>query len=303
MATIPQANSLRSALRMTANSVALPRDALAAELGSVAARVERELRLQMSLMLAEMRERMSAIELHAERTIAARLAEVQNGPPGARGEPGERGFPGEAIAGPPGEQGIPGPPGEIGEAGPRGVRGEPGERGEMGPPGERGEAGPPGKFTAIKAWQRGVHYESAIITHHGSTWCALRDTAEEPPHEDWICVAEAGRDGAEGRSFTIRGIWNASSQYRTLDIVAKDGSSFAARLDDPGPCPGEGWLMMAHQGRAGKPGERGESGTRGPPGAKVVSAMIDDQGLLTLRHDDGTAVTCDLYPVLARIAR
>jgi hypothetical protein len=254
---------------MMTNSAVWPPDGLAAELGSRAGRLERELRLQQAAAIAELREKLAVMELRVEQTLAA----VQNGPPGPRGEPGERGKPGEAVTGPPGEKGVPGPP---------------------------GAPGAPGKFPAVSSWARGIHYQAAVVTHDGATWCATRDTAEAPPHEDWVCLAVPGRDGSEGRSFAFCGTWSDKVEYRALDVVAKDGSSFGARIDDPGPCPGEGWLMIAHQGRAGKPGDRGE---RGPPGARVAAMTADAEGLLTLRHDDGTTVTCDLYPVLTRLAR
>jgi hypothetical protein len=47
--------------------------------------------------------------------------------------------------------------------------------------------------------------------------------------------------------------------------VTFDKGSFIARHDDPGRCPGRGWLLItAH----GAPGEKGSLGPRGPQGAK-----------------------------------
>lgn len=109
---------------------ASPLEALAGELGTVAARIERECKLQMAAGLAEMREAIAALNaeraemrlmtLNIERELAdktaIRLAELRDGeagPQGMPGEPGERGEKGEAGApgaeGPPGEQGPPGP--------------------------------------------------------------------------------------------------------------------------------------------------------------------------------------------------
>jgi len=85
-----------------------------------------------------------------------------------------------------------------------------------------------------------------------------------------------------------------------------NGASFAARRDKPGPCPGEGWQLIASQGKQGKPGQIGPAGRgeRGIPGPSIVSMSIDDQnGLLTLKNADGSVVTCDLYPVLSRLGR
>ena len=211
---------------------ASPLEVVAEELGAIAARIERELKLALAAALAEIREERSAlradraeIELNLERLVAAKLATLQDGPPGPQGERGERGLPGEAVIGPPGEPGPPGPPGAAGEP---------------------------------------------------------------------------GVPGLDGRSFTIRGTWNAKTEYRSLDIVMLNGASFAARADNPGPCPGEGWQMISEKGRAG---ERGQQGPKGPPGRGLAGAAVDEQGLLTLTHDDGSTVTCDFYPVLSRVAR
>jgi len=282
---------------------ALQPDIVLAELGKIVGRAERELRLQVQTLLSEVREEVAAIrassaetELRLERALAEKLAAVRDGPPGPpgargeRGEPGERGLQGEAVQGPPG------PHGARGEAGPPGqaIQGPPG------PPGERGEDGPPGLFIPPRAWAKGVHYGTTLVAHRGSTFCAMRDTAEEPPHEDWVLVAAAG---ADGRSFTVRGTWNVTAEYRAFDVVALAGSSFVARADDPGVCPGDGWQLIAAQGNRGKPGEQGPRGERGPPGRGVKAAAIDDQGVLTLTHDDGSTVACDFYPVLAGLRR
>jgi hypothetical protein len=211
---------------------ASPLEVVAEELGAIAARVERELKLALAAALAEIREERAALradraetELNLERVIAARLATLQDGRDGPPGPQGERGERGEAIIGPAGEQGIPGAPGQPGAA------------------------------------------------------------------------------GSDGRSFAICGTWSATGQYRALDIVTLNGASFAARADDPGACPGESWQMIARQGKPGEKGERGPKGEKGPAGRGLSNAAIDDQGLLTLTHDDGSAVTCDLYPLLSRIGK
>jgi hypothetical protein len=199
--------------------------ALGGELGDMAARIERDLKLALAVEVERLRADRAEFELRIERAVAERLASLQDGPPGPQGERGERGEPGEAITGPPGEpgiQGLPGPPGEP---------------------------------------------------------------------------------GGEGRSFTIRGTWNPSSEYRVLDVVMLNGASFAARVDGPGPCPGEGWQMLAAQGGYGKPGKPGERGERGPPGPVATALEVDPEGMLTLRFGDGSALGCDLYPLLSRLAR
>lgn len=149
---------------------------------------------------------------------------------------------------------------------------QPGPAGPPGPPGERGEPG------------------EGIVGPPGEPG---------PPGPP----GEPGEAGAEGRSFAIRGTWNPAGAYRALDVVMLNGASFAARVDDPGPCPGEGWQMLAAQGGKGKPGEAGPRGERGLPAPVPTALEVDPEGMLTLRLADGSAVGCDLYPLLVRLAR
>jgi hypothetical protein len=63
---------------------------------------------------------------------------------------------------------------------------------------------------------------------------------------------------------------------------------------------------MSVQGKRGNPGERGapgQKGDRGEPGLPVVALEVSEDGSLTLVNGDGTTVTCDLYPILSKIAR
>jgi len=203
---------------------------------------------------------------------------------------------------PPPRDGVDGKDGAPGADGKDGRDGTPGTDGMPGRDGERGEQGPPGELPVVRAWVDGVSYVGDVVTHEGATWQARRDTGRAPPHEDWACIATAGRDG---RSFTIRGTWTETGAYRALDVVALNGASFAARRDDPGPCPGDGWQMIATQGKPGKPGERGASGLPGPrgaPGPAVVRHDVDAEGLLTTVNADGSTVTLDLYPLLSKIS-
>lgn len=292
---MPQSNSLRSGPDMSVNGS--PLDPVLLEVGSIVGRELRELRLQVAAALSELR----AARAETELRVSARLVELRDGPPGPQGEPGERGLPGEAIAGPPGgkgENGDPGPPGERGE---RGEKGEPGPVGLNGV-GSPGPPGPPGKLAIVKQWADGVHYEGDVVTHAGETFQALCDTGRKPPGDDWSRLAAAGRDG---RSLSVRSTWSEDETYQALDLVVLGGSCFVARHDAPGACPGDGWQLIAKRGQRGDKGdrgERGEPGHAGPPAKSLLSAAIDDQGLLTLTQDDGSTVTCDFYPLLARVA-
>jgi hypothetical protein len=230
----------------------------------------------------------------------------KDGAPGERGAPGPDGIPGEkGEAGDPGADGAPGADGKDGVSGPAGERGAngadgvPGERGE---PGERGTDGAPGKLPIVRQWTDAVHYAGDVVGHAGATWQAARDTGREPPHDDWTLIAAAGRDGIDGRSFVVRGTWDETAAYRALDVVMLGGASFAARVDNPGTCPGEGWQLFAAQGKRGNPGERGAPGAkgdRGAPGPAPTALSVDRDGMLTLVNADGSTVTCDLYPLLS----
>ncbi|UGY16366.1 terminase large subunit [Bradyrhizobium septentrionale] len=220
------------------------------------------------------------------------------GVPGEKGETGERGEKGEAgeqgQSGPAGDQGVPGEKGETGERGEKGEAGEQGQSGpagdqgvpgEKGETGERGEAGPPGEKGApgqlktARAYEDGsVHYDGDLVLHQGSTYQARCDTAKAPPHEDWQLIAAKGRDAVMPK---ILGTYREGENYSFLNIVALGGSSFIARSDDPGPCPGEGWQLIASAGRPGKqgpPGARGEAGARGErglPAPSIIGWTID----------------------------
>jgi len=298
-------------------------DSLADILGQVVAqeraafRNARELlEAQAAATLANLRAAEVETLARIERMVAERLAVVRDGERGLQGQDGQPGPAGER--GPPGERGQDGKQGEAGPAGPAGPAGEPGARGDKGldgvggavgpqgppgPAGERGAAGeqgplgpagprgfegppgpqgPAGMLPIAKAWSgEGVHYVGEVVTNKGALWQAIRDTGAAPPGRDWIQLAAAGIDGATPR---VRGLWTEAEAYRALDIVALNGGSFIARRDEPGACPGEGWQLLASQGRngkagepgaAGKVGERGPQGIKGDPGPRVVSWRID----------------------------
>lgn len=221
----------------------------------------------------------------------------------------------DGVDGKDGTDGIPGVDGKDGSPGRNGADGLPGQNGRDGVDGKDGERGPegsPGKLPTVKAWEDRVFYEGDVVAIDGRSFQALRDTGREPPHVDWICIAERGADGADGkdgtdgqdgRSFRVRGTWlEIVDDYRSLDVVALNGASFIAKRDNPGACPGEGWQMIAGQGKRGQPGQKGDRGERGEAGLPVVAAQIDGEGILTLTNGDGSQVTCDLYPLLSKLA-
>jgi hypothetical protein len=84
----------------------------------------------------------------------------------------------------------------------------------------------------------------------------------------------------------VRGTFDAKANYASGDMVVSDGASFLARKDNPGPCPGPNWQMMARQGQRGVAGPRGE---RGEPGKTISGWIVDRETFrITPRFDDGS---------------
>lgn len=146
---------------------------LGGELGAIAARIERDLKLQFAVEIERLRAERAEFELKIERAVADRLAALKDGPQGLQGEPGERGEPGEAITGPAGEQGVQGPPG---------------------PPGEEPYVGEVcGLFDQAREYRK---YD--IVAFGGSEWRAKRDAPGALPGDGWALSASAGKSGQKG---------------------------------------------------------------------------------------------------------
>jgi hypothetical protein len=184
-----------------------------------------------------------------------------------------------ALARIPGPEGKRGPAGERGEAGKAGPAGSAGRAGIDGKDGEPGPQGKPGALPVARDWTPGiVHYAGTVVAYAGASFQATRDTGQAPGHADWICLARPGRDAAMP---TVRGTFAEGETYAALDIVALGGSSFIARHDAPGACPGSGWQLIASAGKPGKPGPKGddgasgERGERGSTGPTIVGWRID----------------------------
>jgi hypothetical protein len=281
----------------------MPEDALldgwTDALAGVLADAERDWQRALELITAQHRAEVAEFRAQLRELVDTRLAAVRDGdvgpigPAGPPGEAGARGEPGVGLIGPPGEQGPPGPSGTGGE---RGADGPPGCLGERGPP------GPPGQFPPIRAWAAGIAYAGDVMTHAGATWCAARDTAAEPPAEDWVLLAARGVDAPVGE---VRGLYDPSRVYRKFDLVTHNRSEWRARRDDPGPLPGDGWAMSAQAGKAGKPGEVGPVGPAGPQGRAGTAPRIVDWAIIDYRAapilDDGsTGAVLDLRSLFER---
>ena len=287
-------------------SMQTPLDALAEELGQFALGVRRELREARDLAGAEVRSEIAALrqqgaEMRLEaaalvQQVNERLAALKDGRDGDPGPPGPpvdqdalQKAVREAV------EAIELPVGPMGPPGPEGVPG-------ASVPGERGPEGLPGKLPIVSPWSERVWYVGEVAVLDGSLFQARCDTGKPPGTDDWVCLALRGADGTDGRSFRVVGTWREGVVYETLDVVALNGASFAAKRDHPGICPGEDWQMIASQGKRGNQGDIGKRGEPGPAGV-VRTISVNDEGLLMLTNGDGSVVTCDLYPLLIRIAR
>lgn len=312
-------------------------EALERALGQVIGRARGELetlKAQADAAVAAAQSRVAEAEARLtgiDGQIRDRLSAIKDGDPGRDGRDGVDGRNGDN--GLPGRDGVDGARGKDGDPGRDGASvttedvqpliermiseavsaipapqdgrdGRDGVDGNDGRDGERGPEGAAGKLPVVRAWTEGVHYEGECRSFDGSLYQAVRDTGRAPPHDDWILIAaqgEAGVAGADAREHDYRGTYDPAAAYERLNVVALNGASFVAKKNDPGPCPGEGWQLVAAQGKRGQQGERGERGLRGDPGPAVLDLVLDDDGLLTLTNGDGTTVLCDLYPLLSKM--
>lgn len=334
--------SRESSMKQLPAFIDAARDAIARELSGIRREAEKDRAIRDAEHRAIMAELTAARDaaVEAERRLTEKLASIKDGEPGRDGLDGRNGRDGvdvdmdqvrdiiiQAVAALPlpkdgldGENGRDGADGKDGaDVDPEAVRqmiadavsqipvpkdGRDGIDGKDGQDGERGEAGPIGRLPIVTPWQDRVHYQGDVVTHDGAVWQALADTGRAPPHADWICLVDRGADGRDGRSLAPRGLYDPAATYAELDIVTLNAGSFVARHDNPGECPGEGWYLLAGQGKRGKPGDRGEIGQRGLTGAAgeaVVAVSVSDEAVLTIVNGDGSMVDCDLYPILSRI--
>jgi hypothetical protein len=247
------------------------------------ARRDAERELATTKLLQELREQ-----------VAARLAIVRDGERGAQGEKGEQG-----------ETGAQGAQGQAGPRGQNGADGRDGNPGEKGERGETGERGQDGALPVVRAWIDGVHYAASVVTHRGALYQATKDTAHEPGQSDaWACLAARG---ADGRGFVIRGTYSPEKTYTAHDVVAFNAGSFAALKDQPGPCPGPDWQLLAGPGKRGEkglPGERGPRGAQGDDGSVIIGWLTDaDNYKATPVMGDGSSgPPIDLGEIFQRFA-
>jgi hypothetical protein len=173
-----------------------------------------------------------------------------------------------------------------------------GKDGQEGPPGKDGQDG---KLPIAREWTNRVHYEGDVIRHNGATYQALADTGQQPPHSDWGVLASRGTDG---RGFVLRGTYDGAAEYRQHDIVMINRNSFAAKYDNPGECPGEGWQLFGPSGQRGKEGPPGSPGAKGADGRSVSIVKWEadpDEMVLRIADSTGNTFAVDLQPIAERI--
>jgi hypothetical protein len=98
---------------------------------------------------------------------------------------------------------------------------------------------------------------------------------------DPIGSASPGRDGRDEARRHCAALFDVRENYKQLDIMESDGAALIARRDNPGtPGIGDGWQMIARQGKPGRrgdkgePGPRGAKGDKGDPGATIACTLI-----------------------------
>ena len=110
---------------------------------------------------------------------------------------------------------------------------------------------------------------------------------------------EPGPPGPEGRTGEARGLYDPGENYGKLDRVAFDGSEWIARYDDPGPLPGDGWMLAARAGSKGKAGPAGPRGEKGETGIGVADIAVRDFSVI-LELTDGRTHRIDLRGMFER---
>jgi hypothetical protein len=143
------------------------------------------------------------------------------------------------------------------------------------PTAERGERGPPGFLPIVKTWRHdAVYYAGDVVAFNGSTWQATKDTAQAPGSGgDWQLLARGGSDAFRPQ---VRGTYSAEKKYHCLDIVTRDGSSFIARCDLPGACPGEDWQLLAGADPSGPRAHRERKAN--PLSGRLASCQSSNRG-------------------------
>lgn len=270
-------------------------DAVARAIAGVQREAERAEQLRQAeyrAFFAEQRETVSGLI----RKVEERLAEVKDGKDGERGEKGETGQPGKD-----GEQGPAGRDGANGVDGRDGIDGKDGADADMHALEKRIDD----LVAAIPVPENGKDGRDGIDGKDADME-ALQKRVEEMVAE--FPVPQDGKDGEPGKDAypgEVKGLFDLSATYRARDIVKLNGSSWIAKVDDPGDIPGEGWMQLASTGKRGERGERGPDGRvgkDGKDGSTPVELKFDAEKMMfVMALDDGSVLEADFYPVAKAI--
>lgn len=143
----------------------------------------------------------------------------------------------------------------VGASGGEGKEGSEGKEGKEGKEGPKGEAGPKG--------ETGPKGESGTEGKTGPE-------------------GKEGKAGADGKSLEWYGSWSPTPEYKVLQAVLYNGSSYVALGDNKGEAPSShtlSWELIAERGSigpegkegkegAGKEGPEGKTGKEGPEGVE-----------------------------------
>jgi hypothetical protein len=104
------------------------------------------------------------------------------------------------------------------------------------------------------------------------------------------------------RSLTVCGTYDPQVEYRALDTVALGGASFTAKVDKPGPCPGDGWQLVAAQGKKGQAGRDGTDGKPGKDAPRITDWVVnrENYSATPVMSDGSRGAVLELRPLFAR---
>lgn len=130
-------------------------------------------------------------------------------------------------------------------------------------------------------WQSGNTYyynerEIDIVSYNDLVYMCISDNNTSNPEEtvgsSWLLLAPKpadGKDGIDAAQLKFQGTWNADTNYHNnaeqIDIVAYNGSSYAALADSLAKRPdvsGTYWILLAQKGDKGDTGAQGIQGTK-----------------------------------------
>ena len=121
--------------------------------------------------------------------------------------------------------------------------------------------------TGMEGWEN--YFQSLIMQERDFFLDVMAETIAQLQRQV-ITETKAAIETALARR--IRGTHDPKAEYCANDLVAKDGASFVAKRNNPGPLPGDGWQLLARQGARGHVGPQGIAGKDAP---RIVKWELD----------------------------